>query len=143
MPLELKLSNLDCTVIWKYDFPQNTGGKCQICRRSIMAPSYEDINNRNLVSKITIGKCGHAFHSECINNYCKKNVSCPIDFTQWEKCKEIEGPTSISIKPNSSIDHIKKPEDKNCVNKNKIDSLMDFKNPPLNTLPQMKHFKET
>lgn len=90
MSLNLKLKKLDCTAVWKYNFPQNTDEKCQICRRAIMAPSHDDINNNNLVSKISVGKCGHAFHSECIKNYCKKNVSCPIDFTHWEISKELE-----------------------------------------------------
>ena len=90
MPLNLKLKSLDCIASWKYNFPQNTEDKCQICRRSIMAPSPEDITNNNLTSKITIGKCGHAYHSYCINNYCNKNVSCPIDYTQWEKLKDID-----------------------------------------------------
>jgi hypothetical protein len=104
MPLNLKLSSLECSAVWKYNFPQNTGGKCQICRRSIMAPSHEDINSNNLVSRISIGKCGHAYHSECIKNYCKKNVSCPIDFTHWTTQKEIEGPTLVSIKTKSTSD---------------------------------------
>ncbi len=122
MPLNLKLNSLDCTAVWKYNFPQNTGGKCQICRRSIMAPSYEDINNNNLISKITIGKCGHAFHSECINNYCKKNVSCPIDFTHWEMLKDIEGPVLVSIKPNSenTKQALKKTQSQEQTNENKI-----------------------
>ena len=98
MPLNIKLKSLDCTTMWKYNFPQNTEDKCQICRRSIMAPSHEDINNKNLISRISIGKCGHAFHSECIKNYCKKNVSCPIDYTQWETSKELEGPNIIKGK---------------------------------------------
>ncbi len=96
MPLNIKLKSLDCTAVWKYNFPQNTEDKCQICRRSIMAPSHEDVKNKNLISRISIGKCGHAFHSECIQNYCKKNVSCPIDYTQWETSKELEGPNIIN-----------------------------------------------
>ena len=99
MPLKLKLNSLECTAVWKYNFPQNTGGKCQICRRSIMAPSYEDINSHNLVSRISVGKCGHAYHTECIKTYCKKNISCPIDFTHWNTLKEIEGPNLVSVKP--------------------------------------------
>jgi hypothetical protein len=106
MPLNIKLKSLDCTTVWKYNFPQNTEDKCQICRRSIMAPSHEDINNKNLISRISIGKCGHAFHSECIKNYCKKNVSCPIDYTQWETSKELEGPTIIKgkVEPKNDIE---------------------------------------
>ncbi len=96
MPLNIKLKNLDCSTVWKYNFPQNTDDNCQICRRSIMAPSHEDINNKNLISRISIGKCGHAFHSECVKNYCKKNISCPIDYTQWELSKELEGPNIIN-----------------------------------------------
>jgi hypothetical protein len=106
MPLNIKLKSLDCTTVWKYNFPQNTEDKCQICRRSIMAPSHEDINNKNLISRISIGKCGHAFHSECIKNYCKKNVSCPIDYTQWETSKELEGPNIIKgkVEPKNDIE---------------------------------------
>ncbi len=96
MALNITLKSLACTSVWKYNFPQNTDDKCQICRRHIMAPSHEDIQNNNLVSRITVGKCGHAFHSECIHNYCKKNVSCPIDFTQWEQAKELEGPNVLN-----------------------------------------------
>jgi hypothetical protein len=115
MPLNLKLNSLDCTAVWKYNFPQNTGGKCQICRRSIMAPSYEDMNANNLVSRISIGKCGHAYHSECIKNYCRKNVSCPIDFTHWTTEKEIEGPNLVTINTKSTSD---KKTDENDKDKN-------------------------
>lgn len=91
MSVKITLKSLNCTGIWKYNFPENTDDQCQICRRNIMAPSHEDIKNNNLTSRITFGKCGHAFHSECIKIYTKKNISCPIDFTQWTVLKNIDG----------------------------------------------------
>ena len=48
MSVNMKIKSMDCQVVWKYNFPQNTEDKCQICRRHIMAPSYEDINNNNI-----------------------------------------------------------------------------------------------
>jgi len=92
MSTKITLKSLTCRGIWKYNFPQNTEDQCQICRRNIMAPSHEDIKNNKLTSRITLGKCGHAFHSDCIATYAKKNVSCPIDFTHWTILKNIDGP---------------------------------------------------
>jgi hypothetical protein len=112
-----------------------------------MAPSYEDINNNNLISKITIGKCGHAFHSECINNYCKKNVSCPIDFTHWEMLKDIEGPVLVSIKPNTSStkqsqnNEQSKIQSNNNDNENKIFESMN-KLPQINMLNTFGNIKK-
>ena len=90
MPLNIKLLNLEYSAIWKDNFVQNTNDTCMICMTHIMAPSPEDIMNRNLISPIMVGKCGHAFHSTCITNYSMKNVSCPVDMTQWDLLTELD-----------------------------------------------------
>ncbi len=100
MPLNIKLKQLNCDGVWNYNFIKDNDAKCQICRKSLMAPSYEDLNNKKLISRISLGKCGHAYHSTCINTYCKKNVSCPIDFTTWSQLKELES--------NNTMETIKK-----------------------------------
>lgn len=101
--LDIKIKSLNVSGAWKYDFPQNTNDSCQICRKHIMAPSYDDIQKKETISKISIGKCGHAYHSSCINKFCKTNVSCPIDYTPWELSKELES-TKLFFRPKGNIE---------------------------------------
>jgi len=65
---------------------ENKDIKCNICLRSIYDPSYETISNNNNIlndTNVELGKCGHLFHSDCINTWLKKNQICPIDKVLW------------------------------------------------------------
>jgi len=75
--------------------------ECTICKRFILEPSYDSItNNRNIVheSDITIGKCGHMYHSDCINSWLKTNNICPIDKVAWQTFRVADSFTKLVLK---------------------------------------------
>lgn len=83
---------------------------CAICKRYIMEPSYESVtNNTNIIAEteITIGKCGHMFHSECINSWLKTNNICPIDKVSWQTFRVADTVTKLILKSNENTGVIK------------------------------------
>jgi hypothetical protein len=81
VPMEILSLNLQ--MVHNLKHTHVTNGICTICKRDLMAPTLENMNNGITVSKVALGKCGHAFHSECIDKYIRTSVSCPIDMTPW------------------------------------------------------------
>ena len=66
---------------------------CAICKRFILDPSYDSItNNRN------IGKCGHIYHTDCINSWLKTNNVCPIDKINWHTFRIADSSTKLVLK---------------------------------------------
>ena len=64
---------------------------CSLCRKHLMAPTQDDLSKGVIACKISLGKCKHAFHSDCINTLAKNgNTSCPIDYTPWNLEKELD-----------------------------------------------------
>lgn len=77
---------------------------CAICKRSILDSSYEAITNLEYVglqTQVTIGKCGHMFHTECINNWIKTNNICPIDKIGWQTFRIADTQTKLTLKSDS------------------------------------------
>jgi hypothetical protein len=92
---DLQIDNYD-----KHLNKQKLIGECAICKRSILEASYEFItNNCNIAleNEITIGKCGHMYHSECINSWLKTNTICPIDKVGWQTLRVADTTTKLTL----------------------------------------------
>ena len=74
--------------------------ECIICKRNIYEPSYNIItSNKNIATEteITIGKCGHIFHSDCITNWLKQSNTCPIDKVCWHTFRTLDSVTNLVL----------------------------------------------
>jgi hypothetical protein len=80
---KINITDLELVALWNY----NSKNKECICNRSLHLPTLTQIENNNIYrNDITFGKCGHAFHTECINSYLKTyNNMCPYDRLPFEK----------------------------------------------------------
>ncbi|AYV78788.1 MAG: RING-H2 zinc finger [Edafosvirus sp.] len=83
LDVKLTIKQLDIMAHWDFKATDITENKCTLCRRELMAPTREDMDKGRLRCEISLGKCAHAFHTDCIQSYIKKNASCPIDRTPW------------------------------------------------------------
>ncbi|ULY68570.1 hypothetical protein [Chlorella virus XW01] len=63
-----------------YNLTKNTN--CPYCRCSLMESSTEYYETGKH-SKVSLGACGHAYHSECINKWLTKSNDCPICREKW------------------------------------------------------------
>lgn len=67
--------------------PKAANEKCSICHNLLTekcAPCLE--NSTNIIDttcKVSMGQCGHAFHSHCIEKWIKDVKVCPIDQSPW------------------------------------------------------------
>lgn len=71
----IKITNMNIISSWTYVSDKNTD--CTICRQSINSNSIF-ANENGTISKVISGKCGHIFHTECINPWLIANQKCPI-----------------------------------------------------------------
>ena len=61
-----KINNLKIVATWKYDVLNE---KCPICHQNIMSPTQKSINDKIINGNVSVGKCGHAYHEDCINRW--------------------------------------------------------------------------
>ena len=94
MALELETFNFDneekiIKINFKTSWNWNThNDRCPICRNYIFEPSLNyDSQNKSCCSKAQIGVCGHAFHSDCINNWTRTRNVCPLCNVKWQPLK--------------------------------------------------------
>ncbi len=76
----IKIKNMNIISSWSY--VSDTNMECTICRQSINADSIYAIEKGNK-SKLSKGKCGHIFHTECIKPWLLNNTRCPICSEQY------------------------------------------------------------
>ena len=71
--IEIKEVNLYNEWTWNI---HNT--ECPICRNNIDEPAI----GSNTIN-ICVGKCNHAYHSECISMWIKRKRTCPLCNCKW------------------------------------------------------------
>ena len=67
--------------------PKAANEKCSICFNILTekcAPCLETSTNIiDVICKVSMGQCGHAYHSHCIDKWIKDVKICPIDQSPW------------------------------------------------------------
>ena len=79
--MSMKINSINLICSWKY----NSINKTCICSNKL---EHNTTNSKEVFK----GKCGHAYHKECILNYLQINKKCPecSDYNNWEFEKELE-----------------------------------------------------
>ena len=67
----INVNSINIKGYWDYTFHNDM---CIICRGNI----YD-----NSESYIVVGKCNHAFHYDCINNWVRTRKNCPLCNQLW------------------------------------------------------------
>ena len=76
----IKINNINLICSWKYKCKNND---C-ICSHKL---EYNTTNSKEIFR----GKCGHAYHKDCINRHLQINLNCPYcSDVVWEFEKELE-----------------------------------------------------
>lgn len=82
---QMKITQLNICCSSSIPSSELTGGKCQLCKKDLTTPSIiEQSNNAIPNFTVYVGKCGHIFHTSCMDAYTTKEAMiCPIDRTMW------------------------------------------------------------
>lgn len=78
--LDPQIESIQFTGTWKLNIPDT---HCALCKSDIMAPTYNDLLNKNIRTRISVGKCKHVFHEYCIDKHTQGDLSCPLCKTPW------------------------------------------------------------
>jgi hypothetical protein len=83
---KLILTKLNMVATWEYNLDDP---ECKLCHKDLMTPVQEP-NNNILNADVIVGTCEHAFHSVCMDAWCRKgNMSCPYCLVNWKVSKNI------------------------------------------------------
>ena len=81
--MSIKIIDIKMISTCSYNLPSNHN--CVICRQNLNKSStkYQEIGKE---SYIVVGKCGHSYHQECIDQWIKveKKGNCPMCSKKWE-----------------------------------------------------------
>jgi hypothetical protein len=70
--------------IWTYDLSNENCGICRDSNQSLCLMCESGDTNPAKPCQVIIGKCGHAYHSHCINGWLDNNSVCPICAQTWD-----------------------------------------------------------
>ena len=87
----IEVVHLDLHMVYELDHTHITEHICKLCKRNLAAPTLDNIQIGDINSKVSLGKCGHSFHTTCIDKYIKTgSMACPIDNTTWALNRELD-----------------------------------------------------
>lgn len=84
--------------------------ECVICKKSLFEPSYEMISDNKKIlnnTEIIIGKCGHIYHSDCLNRWLQTCNVCPIDKVKWCTHRIADTTTTLVLNQTKKFNNIK------------------------------------
>jgi hypothetical protein len=126
--INIEITSAKIHAVMNFKGTENTQNKCMICRLHIMSPTIEDSEKGDIKCNISKGKCGHFFHTDCINKHIKSgNLSCPIDFSVWnlEKILDVNNNNWNKINIENNNKKTTNITDKNEKTKDEIKKLID------------------
>jgi hypothetical protein len=86
--INIQIEQLNFIGHWEYPCTKISDNKCNICNKHIMfSPNFT--NNDKYNTNITVGKCKHSFHTNCINTA----DTCPTCLTNWSSEKVLDNNT--------------------------------------------------
>lgn len=82
-----------------------TNIECVICKKSLLESPYDILLDNTQISELTdltVGKCGHMFHSYCIDKWFdslqyNETRCCPLDKVEWHEARKIDTTTNLII----------------------------------------------
>ena len=114
---ELTIDGVDLIFDYNYRATEITDHKCRICSKHLMEPIYDKKLN-SIDTRVSLGKCGHSFHTKCIeilSNVNKKidqpvtDLLCPIDQTTWIQKRILDNKNTFSKLILSDVNYIENP----------------------------------
>ena len=85
--ITLSVDSLNMVATWKYDVENDT---CALCHQDLMIPTQRSIREKVVNGNVTVGKCKHGFHEDCIDRWIKNgNISCTVCNTTWDAAKNV------------------------------------------------------
>jgi hypothetical protein len=75
-------------VVYSVSFSGEGMQNCAICKNQLMEPSIDHQSNPSTsdIAGLTVAKgcCGHGFHLDCIQRWCKTRQTCPLCNREWD-----------------------------------------------------------
>lgn len=113
----IEIDSVDMVFNYNYRATEITDHMCRICNNHLMEPILNKKNN-TLDTRISLGKCGHSFHTTCVGNYHQKQqkidkdfvkYACPIDQMEWAQKRILDNKNTFGKLILSDINYIENP----------------------------------
>lgn len=94
--VEINIREVNLVVSWNIltdPKDESNHNNCMLCRKSILAPSFHELQiepnkDINIEGKLLKGRCGDVFHARCMNDFLKSgSISCPTCNVPWQQSK--------------------------------------------------------
>lgn len=92
--LNMKIEHINLVATTRYKTDDDI---CSLCKNPLSHPSVEAASRFKPSSDVSLGKCGHAFHHECIDTYlATQGGMCPICNKSFNyQTKKLDNPDAL------------------------------------------------